>query len=886
MKKINYLSFVFFLFFAIQFSFSQKLVFGGLQGEKTIILSPKGIVNEAPTGTLFGFKNLESEEFKFQFAPNLPEDWNWIAGFNIPYQDTKTNLFFYDSWVGTSYNIKTNGRKRNFPNDITKLVKSNVYHIAFQREFMVENETFILLVSPENQKVIIELPQSVFKTKRTLTYQMKAWEAKFVHITIPPVEATTVMWKDEEVRKTISLNKDWDFIYEKENKAATWENSPFLNKKVTSKKINIPHVFNYDSHFDFRNIKDSLDIIEMYDRGTGWYKKILFAPKEWKDKYVKLNFLGVNQRADFWVNGKFCKTHIGGFTDFHQDITPFLKFDKDNEIIVRVDNRYHRDYLPHTADFDSQGGIYREVEIVIEERTLISKIWAKPTNISAIKTDIEIEEVFLNKKDTFEEVEIITNIINPYNEIIATNIQKRKLKPIVKDTINVFFPALKNPLLWSPEKPHLYRAIVILKNKKGEKLDILKQNFGIKYFNFDKDKGFSLNGVTTKLKGVNVHQDQYMKGWAADSISRKEDYLNMKKMGVNFIRMSHYPHHPHALHLADSLGMMVLEEIPVVNSVGKENFVKNALKTMEEMIIRDRNHPSIITWGVGNEYYREYFTAEETEWAVKCTEVVGKKAKKLDPFRPTIQAQNDLVDDRIMKLTDLQGRNRYFGWYTGGSAYLGFTGYDGFEKAMEIERKKYPEWKVIITEYGAEGKYGYHVNNPKRFDHSETYQIDFHKAYWNYIEKTDWIAGSTLWNMFDFTSFAKIGNIPHINQKGMMTYDRKPKSIFYYYQSKWTTEPMLYINSHTNLHRTGKITEKQPVEIFSNLDEIELFVNGKSIGVKQKSTDWIWNVDLKEGFNDLKAIGKKDGHYLSENLRIHFSEITTKTTNKSGNDSD
>ncbi|MGL4630243.1 MAG: glycoside hydrolase family 2 protein, partial [Leadbetterella sp.] len=585
-------------------------------------------------------------------------------------------------------------------------------------------------------------------------------------------------------------------------------------------------------------------------------------------------------------NGKFCKTHIGGYTDFHQDITPFLNFDKQNEITVRVDNRYHKDYLPHTADFDSQGGIYREVEIVIEERTLISKIWAKPTNIFETKTDIEVQTVIFNKKQSQEEVEVTINIINPYNEIVATQIKKMSLRPALKDTLNVTFSNLKNPLLWNPETPHLYRAIVVLKDKSGLKLDILKQNFGIRFFNFDKDKGFSLNGQTVKLKGVNVHQDNYLKGWATDSATRKSDYLWMKKMGVNFIRMSHYPHHPHALHLADSLGIMVWEEIPVVNSVGEEKFIKNAVNMMEEMIIRDRNHPSVIMWGVGNEYYREYFTDEEVEWALKCTQEVAKKAKKLDPFRPTTQAQNDLVDDRIMKLTDLHGRNRYFGWYTGGTAYMGYSSYDGFEKVMEIERKKYPDWKVIISEYGAESKYGYHVNTPKRFDHSETYQLDFHKAYWNYIEKTDWIAGSTLWNMFDFTSFAKIGNIPHINQKGMLTYDRKPKSIFYYYQSKWTTEPMIYIHSDTYIHRYGKLDEKQNVELFTNMDQAEVFINDVSVGSKQKEKEWVWKVNLKKGQNTIRAIGTKNGITKETSLMIYFNELTTDKKGTTGADSD
>lgn len=239
-----------------------------------------------------------------------------------------------------------------------------------------------------------------------------------------------------------------------------------------------------------------------------------------------------------------------------------------------------------------------------------------------------------------------------------------------------------------------------------------------------------------------------------------------------------------------------------------------------------------------------------------------------------------------MTLTDLQGRNRYFGWYSGGSAYAGYTGYDGFAKQMAVERLNYPDWKVIISEYGAEGTYGFHVNKPVRFDHSETYMIDFHKAYWDYIAKTDWIAGSTLWTMFDFVSFAKVGNVPHINQKGMMTYDRQPKSLYYYYQSQWTTDPMVYINSHTHTHRTGDLTQPQPVEVFSNCHEVELFVNGKSAGKRLNGTGFVWNVLVTEGYHTLKAIGTHEGETVRTTLRVHYAPGGSGAITAKGKDSD
>lgn len=865
---------------------AQDLKLGGLKSDDTFYITQSGISTLSPLiSQEFGYKDLNDHEFDFEFAPLLKPNETWIAGFNIPSKKGKSDIFFYDSWVGTQNNIKTNARKRSFPNDVSGLIASNVYHIAFQREFLVENETFLLLISPTNQTVYVELPESVFKTKRTLTYEMKAWEAKFVHIVLPPKSASVVMWKEEPQREQLLLKDDWEFTFTKEYTVPTWENNPFL-KNIDAQKVTIPHVFNYDSHFDFKNYKDTLDVVEMYTRGIGWYKTHFNAQRHWQQKYVKIDFLGVNQRADVWLNGKFVKTHIGGFTDFHHDITPLLLFDKPNELVVRVDNRFDPAYLPHTADFDSQGGIYREVLVSVINPVLIKSQWIQTPEVSATNAKVTVEVALTNKLKKPQLVTTITNIINPYNEIIASKIENHVLEPNSKVKKNVSLPRIDQPLLWSPESPSLYKSITTLKDENGKTIDQVSDNFGIRSFSFDKDKGFTLNDKPFKLYGVNLHQDGFMKGWAVDSLSRKKDYLLMKEMGVNFIRMSHYPHHPHALHLADSLGMMVWEEIPVVNSVGNEEFTKNAVKTTEEMILRDRNHPSIIMWGVGNEYYREYFTDQMIEWAINCTKATTAKAKELDPTRPTVQAQNDLVKDDIMSLTDLHGRNRYFGWYTGGTAYNGFKTYDGFEKTMEQERLKYPNWKVIISEYGAEGKYGFHVNNPQRFDHSETYQINFHKVYWNYIKKTDWIAGSTLWNMFDFTSFAKVGNIPNINQKGMMTYDRKPKSIFYYYQSQWTKKPVLYIVSHTWLHRFGDINETQKIEVFSNLDEVTLYVNGKTYETKKKSIDWIWEVHLKEGYNILKAVGLKEGIKKQTELTIHFEGKKTSKTKIKGNDSD
>lgn len=871
---------------------AQTLQFGGLQGDKTLILTPSPAENQKLTGKnpyqveYLGIKPHAEEKVPFEFAPTLPKEWNWVAIFNMPIQEDKKNrkvsFFYYDSWVGTSVRCKTSGRHRNFDNDISSKIKSNAYHIALQRAFVAENETFMLLVSPIKQKVIVELPKEIFKTQRRLEYEMQANEAKFVHIILPPDEYTVVTWQEEKQhRQSILFKNDWKF-HLGDVKGA--EATDFEDKNW--QKIQVPHTWNGNlNQFDQRNYRDTLDITEMYKRNIGWYRKSFTVPKDWKDKYLKINFLGANQTAEVYLNGKKVGKHVGGYTDFHFGINEFLNWDKPNVLAVKVDNRFDFDVPPHTADYNFQGGIYREVELYAWNPFFIKDIHVKTSKVDFQSADIEILTTFNNKSDKEQKVKLITNLINPYNEIALSQMTETTLPAGKKPSLTQKM-TFKNPQLWSPEIPVLYRIVSTLYNAEGKVIDQKSENFGFRSIEFTADKGFFLNGKRVKLKGVNAHQDIYGKAWAMDSASKRQDYIYIKKMGANFVRMSHYPHHPYELYLCDSLGLMVYPEIPVVNAVGTEKFVQNAVKMMEEMINRDKNHPAIITWGVGNEYYRETFTADVTEWALKCTEAVAKKAKELDPTRPTMQAQNDLKDERIMALTDIQGRNRYFGWYTGADVYGGISTFDGFGKMMEKEHQERPNWKILVTEYGAEGKYGFHVNNPARFDHSETYQVLFHKAYWDYISKNDWVLGGTIWNMFDFTSFAKIGNIPHINQKGTMTFDRKPKSLYYFYQSQWTDEPMIYIYSHTWTHRTGERGKKQDLEIFSNCEEVEVFLNGNSVGKRSKSTGYVWQTDYLEGLNEVKAVGYKQGETVKTKMQFYFSYSQEKKKDLSGKDSD
>nr|MCU0354892.1 beta galactosidase jelly roll domain-containing protein [Cytophagales bacterium] len=399
-----------FLFLFTTCIHAQTLVKGGLQGDKTLILTPKGISSANPvTSKQLGFHEPGEDGKVFELAPDLPGDWTWIAATNVPLQSGKrTNVFFYNSWVGTSEKINTTGRRRDFGNEITAQVASNVYHIALHRESMVENEAFIFLVSPKKQRVIVELPASVFKTQRRLEYDMEAWEAKFVHVVVPPAEHTQVVWKPEPPTRTRWLLRDgWQFAFTKGDS---------IGPKTRWETVRVPHVFGYWQHFDARPYKDSLDITEMYPRGLGWYRRTFTVPGRFRNQYVKINFLAANQRADVWLNGKYLGKHLGGYTDFHFSLDGVLKFDQPNELLVKVDNRYHFDIAPHTADYNAQGGIYREVELMVWPRLLIRDIRITTPNVTPTVADAQVRVQF-NNKSASQAVRVAVNLVNPYGEI-------------------------------------------------------------------------------------------------------------------------------------------------------------------------------------------------------------------------------------------------------------------------------------------------------------------------------------------------------------------------------------------------------------------------------------------------------------------------------------
>jgi len=659
-------------------------------------------------------------------------------------------------------------------------------------------------------------------------------------------------------REKININEDWFFI-KGELKTGFAKNLALLEWE----KVNLPHTWNVWDSFDTRVEEDSLfDIAEYYYRGPGWYRKEIFFPKSDKGKRIFIEFEAANVLADVWVNEIHVGQHIGGYSGFKYDITDYLYYGKNNLIAVRVDNSFNYDIPPQRADYTMYGGIYRDVYLVKTNQTYFEYVHITTPKVSEKEAEIFIEPFIINKSENDFNGSLKFEVFDPVKKKISEQSFEISIKG--KDSVKLKFDLANvvDPKLWSPDSPNLYNFAASIEINSSS-VDRITNHFGIRWYEFDGQEGFFLNGSYLKLHGVNRHQDRYGYGNALPNELHREDVRIIKDIGANFLRLAHYQQDPVVLNMCDSLGLLVWEEIPVITSVGEDKFKENAKSMLYEMITQHYNHPSIIVWGLMNETVRSQ-PNDRLHINVEICKELSEMAKELDTYRYTTQAQMRARGEDIHKYTDIRAWNKYFGWY--------YDDFEDFGPFMDNEHAKDPNQPFIISEYGAGSKLGYHVENPTEPDFSEEWALEFHRSHWEQIKARKWIAGSTVWNMYDFASDEKAGNEPHINQKGLASFDRKPKDVFYYYQSEWSKEPMIYIVSHTWLEREGKKNELKKLEVLSNCYEVELVLNEKSFGTKTNKP-FIWEINYQPGKNIIKAMGIMKDVKVYDELEINYKVI-------------
>lgn len=653
--------------------------------------------------------------------------------------------------------------------------------------------------------------------------------------------------------------------------------------------VSIPHTWNAD---------DPFDDAESYRRGIGWYRKNITLPEKLNGKKIYLHFEGANQVADVYVNGAFAGSHNGGYTAFTIDISKYVHFDEANLIAVKVDNSHSNVIPPLSVGYGLYGGIYRDVWLVATDPIHIgmlnhgsSGVFVSTPEVSKTEATVEVKGYVVNESSVNAEVEVRQIISDADGNEVARSKNSKVMPPRDHFYFTSEQMAVNNPMLWSPENPALYsvRSQVLID---GKLVDEVINPLGFRWFDFDSQNGFSLNGKKYILKGTNRHQDKQGLGSALPNRQHVSDLKMIKEMGANFLRLAHYPQDPVVLETADKLGLLIWEEIPVVNYVNvSSEFKKNAKKMLKEMIRQHYNHPSIILWGSCNEIFlwdelgkRSSKIEDEKyqQWTHDFVAELDSMIHLEDPGRFStlaIHGSSDYDKVKITSIPDVVSINLYNGWYGGE--------FSGFGRTLDKRHERYPEQVLFISEYGASGDSRINGVNPQRFDFTGNWARMFHESYLQQINERSWLAGSAIWNQFDFSQPHTGGSIQHRNQKGLQTWDRKKKDAYYIYQANWSKDPVLYIASREWTNRNGfirndntylkNLPKTQDIEVYSNLEQVELFQNGLSLGTKKKDKPGklVWQVKFTEGENRILVKGKDSKNELEDFLLINFLTHST-----------
>lgn len=649
-------------------------------------------------------------------------------------------------------------------------------------------------------------------------------------------------------REVISLNRSWKFT------------PGYETKKNTFTEVNLPHTWN----------QDALAAKINYYRGLGNYEKDIDIPANWQGKCIYLRFKGVNTIANVFINGKHAGEHRGGYTAFAVDLTPYIRWGEKNTIWVKVNNSPQLDIMPLVGDFNMYGGIYRDVELIATDPYHISLsdygsfgVYFTPAEVSRKKARIQAKILAKGKKGC--------------SSVIRVKIEDQERKTLLSEEQKITFDEkgeavgeltldVKQPHLWNGRKdPFLYHTVTELIHE-GQIKDRVDERIGIRNFRVDPNEGFFLNGEHLQLKGVCRHQDRPEIGNALLPFHHWEDMALIKEMGANAVRLAHYPQDRYVYDLCDEYGFIVWAEIPFIGPggyrdkgfVNQASFRENGITQLKELIRQNYNHPSICFWGLFNELKQ---TGDDP---VKYIEELHTLAHQEDPLRLTTAASNQ--NGILNEVTDLIAWNQYYGWYGGEP--------DGIGEWADAVHKKYPGKPVGISEYGAGGSILHQQEELKKpvansYWHPENWQTFFHEEHWKAIDQRPYLWGTFVWNMFDFgAAHRQEGEIAGKNDKGLVTFDRKTKKdAFYFYKANWNLEePFVYIAERRLKQRSET---PQQIKIYSNQSEVELLLNGKSLGVRKGTYGiFIWpEVFLEVGENILFARSKQG---VTDKVKILF----------------
>lgn len=652
----------------------------------------------------------------------------------------------------------------------------------------------------------------------------------------------TTMQAFADGRSTSPFNDGWQF-----------KRGPFSSDNIAFMSswdakwgdVKIPHTW---------NAKDMQVNKNEFYAGQALYRKSYTPSADQKQKRTFIRFEGVGSVAELYVNGAFAGRHMGGYSAFCYEITSLLKYEAQNEIVLRADNASREDVIPTNHNlFGVYGGIYRPVSLIVTDQINItptdnasSGVYVRQSNVSSKSADIEIEVRLDNGTLQNSDIELENVIYDMSGNKIAS-----QRKPITLTAHGLQMHSenftLKNPRLWSgiPD-PYLYK-IESNVYQNGRLIDRIISPLGLRTIEFRAGDGAYLNGKKYPMYGVCRHQDRLGFGSALTNEHHAEDLAMIMEIGATTVRFAHYQQSDYIYSKCDSLGLLIWAEIPFVNRVTTKEG-DNAKSQLTEMIMQSYNHPSIYTWGLHNEVYTP------TNFTAQLTKELHTIAKTLDPGRYTVAVNGyGHMEHPVNLQTDIQGMNRYFGWYEGKIP-------DMEKWAVGLETK-FPDNKFMLTEYGAEANVdqqseltGESYNYMSDF-YPEGYATKTHEKHWGIISRHPYILSSYVWNMFDFAvPMWERGGVPARNMKGLVTFDRKlKKDVFYWYKANWSKEPVFYLTERRAVNRERQAT---CITVYSNIGTPKITLNGRAvenITTGETAVHYTAKVMLQKGENEIIA---------------------------------
>jgi len=695
---------------------------------------------------------------------------------------------------------------------------------------------------------------------------------------------------------SIRLINDWQYL--KGDLGGIWEAvRPAKTGDPESvpvwENVTLPHCF---------NATDAVDPDVNYYQGPGWYKTSLEVKNPFPGGRTLLHFEGAGQKTQAFIFTTKVGSHTGGYDEFVFDITDAVnefttnplynsQFKGRIPVSIRCDNSRDLEMIPSDlSDFNLYGGLYRYVNLVYVPSLYFENIFTSAEPSSDGKSgSLKISGRIISSpgiKTGSAEIKIFS----PDNKIVGSAVIPVEAFTGEKE-LTTFL--VKKPLLWSPSVPSLYTCEVKLKSEAGEQ--IITEKFGFRSFEFIKNGPFNLNGQRLLLQGTHRHEDHAGVAQGMTESMIRQEIIMMKEMGVNFIRLGHYQQSRIVLNLCDSLGILVWEEIPWCRGgIGGDIYKEQARRMLTNMITQHRNHSSIIIWGLGNENdWPGDFEKFDQEGIRAFMKELNDLAHKLDPSRKTAIRRCAFCKD----IVDVYSPSIWAGWYSGrysqyksvsekemkGVNYFLHVEWGGDSHARRHSEEPDNILSQVSTSNGVAEKagdaslYGGSTRVSKDGDWSESYICNLIDWHLKEQETMPWLTGTAYWPFKDFSTPIRPENpVPYMNQKGVVERDFTRKESYFVFQSYWTTKPMAHIYGHSWPVRWGDENEAKMIKVYSNCPEAELFVNGKSAGVKKRNSQDFpaaglrWNVVLNKGENKVRVMAKNGKESVSDEISFVY----------------